>query len=271
MTKEELKNRILRDLGHPMIKIELQDDHLEDSINDSVYEFKKFATGNATQEVYFTQLLSSGEYLYPLPTGVVSVVDYETDTQTTGINTLFTMENYMWNQGFLDAFRYSSSSTGMVSYHLALDFLNTLDRYTTSKYRYHYIPYRNELQITPTPSGDDIEIIRDDGTSFYSPGFVLLRAYMLTGASIGVENWSEEEWYNFAYDESWVRKFAGTLAKEKLGYIRRKFENFTSIGNTGISLDGNDLISEAKEEKEALMEELKDEYAEEGWGIILGS
>jgi hypothetical protein len=69
-----------------------------------------------------------------------------------------------------------------------LDFLDTLDRYTTSKYRYHYIPYRNQLQITPTPSGNDIEIVRDDGTSFYSPGFLLLRTYMLTGASIGTND-----------------------------------------------------------------------------------
>jgi hypothetical protein len=67
-----------------------------------------------------------------------------------------------------------------------------------------------------------------------------------------------------------VRKYARALTKEKLGYIRRKFENFQSIGNAGISLDGNDLLSEAKEEKENLKEELQNEYAEEGWGIMLG-
>ena len=95
MQKSELRNRIRRDLGYPYIKVELSDDHLDDAIDDSVYEFKRWSIGNATQEVYFTLLLSSGEYLYDLPTGVVSVVDYEIEGRTTGINTLFTMENYL--------------------------------------------------------------------------------------------------------------------------------------------------------------------------------
>jgi hypothetical protein len=66
------------------------------------------------------------------------------------------------------------------------------------------------------------------------------------------------------YDDSFVRKYALALSKEKLGYIRRKFSNFQSIGNTGISLDGDQLISEAKEEKERLEEELHNEYTYEG-------
>jgi hypothetical protein len=52
--------------------------------------------------------------------------------------------------------------------------------------------------------------------------------------------------------------------------VRRKFENFASIGNTGIAMDGGDLIAEGKEEKERLLETLKDEEAYEGWGIEIG-
>ena len=39
--------------------------------------------------------------------------------------------------------------------------------------------------------------------------------------------------------------------------IRRKFSNFSSIGNTGIQLDGDSLVSEGKEEKERLEDQLQ--------------
>ncbi|MFW6046449.1 MAG: hypothetical protein ACOCP4_01515 [Candidatus Woesearchaeota archaeon] len=59
-------------------------------------------------------------------------------------------------------------------------------------------------------------------------------------------------------------------AKETLGMIRRKFENFSSIGNEGINLDGESLISEGKEEKEKLEERLRNEEPHMGMPIIIG-
>jgi hypothetical protein len=55
-----------------------------------------------------------------------------------------------------------------------------------------------------------------------------------------------------------------------LGETRRKFANFSSIGNTGISLDGDSLLSEGKEEKERLEEKLKEEENFEGSYITFG-
>ena len=52
--------------------------------------------------------------------------------------------------------------------------------------------------------------------------------------------------------------------------IRRKFSNFQSIGNTGISLDGDSLISEGKQEQDDLYEKLKSEEDHIGWDIIIG-
>jgi hypothetical protein len=52
--------------------------------------------------------------------------------------------------------------------------------------------------------------------------------------------------------------------------IRRKFANFTSIGNTGLSLDGDSLISEGTTEKERLEEKLKDEEVWDAYYPIYG-
>ncbi len=52
--------------------------------------------------------------------------------------------------------------------------------------------------------------------------------------------------------------------------IRRKFANFNSIGNTGISLDGSELIQEGKEEIEKLEETLREEENYCGMPILMG-
>ena len=49
-----------------------------------------------------------------------------------------------------------------------------------------------------------------------------------------------------------------------------KFSNFASLGNIGISLDGDSMISEGKEEKEKLEEDLRLEETWEGYGMEYG-
>ena len=55
-----------------------------------------------------------------------------------------------------------------------------------------------------------------------------------------------------------------------LGMIRRKFAQFNSIGNIGISLDGDQLVQEGKEEKDRLEETLRTEEGYDGYPIIIG-
>ena len=60
------------------------------------------------------------------------------------------------------------------------------------------------------------------------------------------------------------------LSKISLGIIRRKPSSFSGLGSHGVGLDGDSLISEGKEEKDALEETLRDEEAFEGYGIDIG-
>jgi len=60
------------------------------------------------------------------------------------------------------------------------------------------------------------------------------------------------------------------MSKMTLGRIRMKFAQFGSIGNSGISLDGDALMSEGKEEKERLDEQLREEESDVGYDISIG-
>jgi hypothetical protein len=169
----------------------------------------------------------------------------------------------------------SYSGYNLISYHIARDFLDTVRKYTPSKYTYRYHRFTNEVEIIPTPESTKTLII--NGMEYNSPGIALLRCYTIEGStlssdyssSLNPEHGRSDSDGDF-FETDWVFEYAFAECKERIGYIRRKFENFASIGNTGITLDGGDMISEAKEEKTELMEKVKDEEAYDGWGISIG-
>jgi len=259
MTKKELINWVRRKLGEPMVRVELHNSQIEDCMAMSRDEYMRWAVGGATNEVTFTIELSAGVSEYELPSGVTEVVkvrDY--DSSMHGINTLFSAENYLYNQGVL-SFLDNIGNYSMVDYHLALEFIDLLDRYFPSYYTTRYNKANNILSVRPTPEIDS------------SVGYLIIDSFMMAGTDQNTTGPIPEEVYNAMWDVSWVQKYTLACSKEILGLIRRKFENFTSIGNEGISLDGGDLISEGKEEKEKLEEEIKlDSYSEEGYGIVIG-
>lgn len=78
----------------------------------------------------------------------------------------------------------------------------------------------------------------------------------------GVNNMSTLPFENIPYDninsigKQWIRRFALALCKEMLGLIRSKFATIP-IPNESVTLNGSDLLSQAKDEQGALRDELK--------------
>lgn len=273
MTKSDLAEKIKRRLGAPMIKVELDPTNLYDAIDTARNKFIKWAVGQATQETFITLMLSAGQYVYDLPIGVTEVVSYEDREGTYGdINTLFTIDNFLYNQGAFDMLLNTTGDNySMISYHIARDFLETVQRYTPSVYNYKYHRYTNQLEVHPAPpSGSSLYVVNDTGETVTvdSPGWILLRTFMIEGSSL--ENWADGDSDNNFYESDWIFDYALAESKIMLGRIRSKFAQFASIGNTGISLDGDALLQEGITEKQELKETLMLEEGFEGYGITVG-
>jgi len=263
MKKSNLVEKIKRRLGFPMVKIELEDATIQDNIDYSRQRFIKWAVGQATQETYYTLMLSGGVSTYDLPGDVIDVIAYDTQPYG-GVNQLFTISNYMYNAGMFDQMLGRGGIGGkptseftIVSYHIARDFLETLKRYVVDTYTYKYHRYTNTLEIMPTPplSGSYITV---DGITYDSPGYILLRCFTLEG--------TDED----LYDNMWIFDYATALSKQNLGLIRRKFGSFQAIGNMNVQMDGDALMSEGKEGIEKLEEQLRNEEPFEGGWIMQG-
>jgi len=61
------------------------------------------------------------------------------------------------------------------------------------------------------------------------------------------DNWEQGDSNEDFYGEGWILDYAFAQSMLVLGRIRSKFSQFASIGNTGIALDGIELISDANE------------------------
>ena len=68
--------------------------------------------------------------------------------------------------------------------------------------------------------------------------------------------------------KQWIRRFALSLCKETLGQVRSKLGSIPIPGNE-VSLNGSDLISQAKEEQNLLRDELKNVLDELVYGKLM--
>lgn len=258
MTKSDMIEKIKRRLGYPVIKVELDNMQINDSIDYARNKYIRWAIGNATRENYFTVMLSAGQSDYDMPANTTEVISYETKAAGS-IHTLFTIENYLYNQGMYDQLFMRSSGSGynLVSYHIARDFLETVKRYVVDAYNFKYNPYTNVLTINPTPpSGGSVTI---NGETFNSPGFILVRAFGVVG--------TDED----LYENLWITDYSTAMCKIVLGRIRSKFANFAAIGsNTSLTMDGDSLLQEGQSEIEKLEEVLRSEEVFHGYDILIG-
>tara|TARA_B100000287_G_scaffold77450_1_gene69551 strand:- start:642 stop:1568 length:927 start_codon:yes stop_codon:yes gene_type:complete len=135
--------------------------------------------------------------------------------------------------------------------------IETNDKIRKSNYSFELI--NNKLRIFPLPTSDDVGekiyfsyYVKDERTS-------LTRSYN-QGRTTDPSNVP----YKFiTYNEinaagrQWIRRYTLALAKELLGIIRSKYSSMP-IPNGDVTLDGEALKSEGREEKANLIEELKE-------------
>jgi hypothetical protein len=62
--------------------------------------------------------------------------------------------------------------------------------------------------------------------------------------------------------QQWIRRFSLALSKETLGQIRGKFGNSVPIPGDTVTLNASELLTQAKEEQNALREELNKQLDE---------
>lgn len=133
--------------------------------------------------------------------------------------------------------------------------------------QYSYELKNNVLRLFPAPYGEIDKI----WIQFVIPGDSSVQpasgSAPVKSTIDGVNNMNNLPFANVKYSninsigKQWIRRYALAIAKEMLGQVRSKFSTVPIPGES-INLNGGDLLSQAKDEQNALKEELKTILAE---------
>ena len=89
------------------------------------------------------------------------------------------------------------------------------------------------------------------------------RNSVVTDSTGAVTNYSNIPYNNFTYSyindvgKQWIRKYTLALSRELLGFIRSKYSSVPVPGSE-VTLNGGELVSQAQQEKEELITQLRE-------------
>jgi len=274
---ENLKERIISDLGGGMIDIELTDNNLDKNIEETLREFRATAS-QSTKDGYQFLSVTDNQRFYPLPSYVIDV----TNIIRMGASVVSGIEGLQYG-----AFIYQSLQSGqpfdLVAYHMTESFIEMLNQMTAADPAYIFHSSLDGSQIGYTALAAGVETINVPDTSIGTqldnlsrlsgPVLELLQTPKTTGDTYLLNirfARTDAELINDMDAGVWIHRYARACAKITLGNAYRKFDGMPGPGG-GISLPGADMINEGKEEQLELKQDLLDlKYGEEPLGFLMG-
>lgn len=247
-TRKQLKDYILRNLGYPVVNIELDDTQLEDIINTTLAEFIPFAD-DGTEKAYKVLELECGKLTYDLPYNVLSVLGlYQSNylDYSPAPSDLFSINQYMANDMMLGGL----GKIDILSLELVQEQISTLGVVFGKRIEYDYNAISKKLYLTSDPRTN----LYYNDLSGGNPKFVFMEYYK------SIDYDTNPEVKSNLYDVKWVQQYATALARYQWGINMMKYEG--SVLPNGMVVNSSAIIDMGQREMESLMEQLRDEWQE---------
>jgi hypothetical protein len=230
-SRQALKEYCLRDLGAPVLEINVDDDQLEDRIDEAL-EYWRLHHYDGIEKIYLKHQVTEQDIqnrYIPIPDLVYGVTKvFSLVSSTTSSKSIFDLQ-YQLRLNDL----YDLTSTSIVYYKTVMNHLALLDNVLNGTVMYRFNRLQDRLHI---------DINWEQKTI---PGqFILVEAYRALDPSQFEKVWNER----------WLKHYTIALFKKQWGTNLKKFQGLQLPG--GVSIDGDSLYREAVQEIEKLEEEL---------------
>jgi hypothetical protein len=236
--EQSVNDYVLAQLGHPIVTVELTPFQIKTCIDEAISKLDYHAPQWASQYAVFDA--SAGENVYELPQFLannISYVGYKKDIL--GLNYTPGSLAFDMTLAFFNTNRFFQGG-GIGDFFLTQQYLEMTRRVLSNEGAWNIVN-NNYLQLYPIPSE--------------TPTPVIVEYRALDSNTI-----------HHAY-RNWIQRYALAVAKGVLGRVRGKYRVVPGPGG-GAEMDGGVLVSESKEEKQLLMEELTSEIEERPMFIV---
>lgn len=255
---DTLSFRIQRQLGAPLINLEISDEQVYDCITDSIEYFTKWAGYTEEYLVFESKLYTPGvgikvdDLINKTPelrngTGAASLsAGYDVDLasyrkvmdcfefakgEDTGINTLFTLEQAMAQQIY-SSYMIGNFGFDLITWETLKSFIDTRNKVLAMTPQFRFDPRTQILKIIPEPKAEH--------------------------TYLGVVGCYIERPIKDLIRERWVQKYALALTKIAIARVREKYSGTTLFG--GGQINSQNVLQEGLKEKEQLEQELMNSY-----------
>ena len=256
-TRETLKQYSLRALGKPVIEINVDDDQLEDRLDEAIQYFQQYhydgirrtylkyqltaadktrlaaingSSETATKNSVSTTWYEDNNFLV-VPDSVISVINIFPFSDKGNMN-LFDVR-YQLRLNDL----YDFSSTSVINYDIVLRQLDFLDHILVGEKPFRFNQHDNRLYI-------DMDWTNDLTTDEW----IVIECYRKLDPTT----------YTDVFNDIYLKRYTTALFKKQWGANLSKFNGVAMVG--GVSLNGQQIYSEALSDIEKLENEIRTTY-----------
>jgi hypothetical protein len=235
-TRQGLIDYCLRELGSPVVEINVADTQIQDRIDEAI-EYWRQHHYDGVEKLYMKHLVTeeniTNKYI-PIPDliyGVTRVFPIATGTSTS--KSIFDLQ-YQLRLNDL----YDLTSTSIIYYTQVMSHLALLDLSLNGHPIYRFNRLTNKLYID------------ENWSENIAPGtYLLVECYRVLDPADAPR----------MYGETWLKHYSTALIKKQWATNLKKFQGLQLPG--GVQIDGDKLYAEAKEELEKLETDLRDKSA----------
>ena len=256
-TRETLKQYCLRNLGKPVIDINVDDDQVEDRIDEALQYFAQYhvdgvermylkylvtadditrmttdASESATENSITTTYKRADNFLV-VPSSVISVINVFPLSDRANLNMFDVRYQLRLND------LYDFSSTSIVHYQMTMQHLDFLDHILVGEKPMRFNHLSNRLFID-----------MDWGTDIKAGEYLIIEVFRKL----------DPDTYTDIYDDIYLKRYTTALIKKQWGQNLSKFSGTAMLG--GVTLNGPELFSTAIQEQRQLEDEIRLNYEE---------
>ena len=256
-TRETLKQYCLRNLGKPVIDINVDDDQVEDRIDEALQYFAQYhvdgvermylkylvteaditrmttdASESATENSITTTYKRADNFLV-VPPSVISVINVFPLSDRANLNMFDVRYQLRLND------LYDFSSTSIVHYQMTMQHLDFLDHILVGEKPMRFNQLSNRLYLD-----------MDWGTDITAGEYLIFEVYRKV----------DPDTYTDLYDDLYLKRYVTALIKRQWGQNLSKFSGTAMLG--GVTLNGPELFSAAIDEQSRLEDEIRLNYEE---------
>ena len=240
-TREEFKNYGLRALGAPVLRINVDDQQLEDRIDDALDLFWEYHSDGSELVFIHVQVTEAmkqqGWVQLPAETqSVLRVINAAAGDQGGGNGIATINLQYQEYITTLMNPRRIIQGDGLASYYITQSYLGMLNDTFSTEDRINFNQHYDRLEIFT------------DWKLIPVGSWMVVECYRRVTPEKSGDVWNNR----------WLKKYAVALFKKQWGMNLIKFANAQLPG--GVQLSGREILEEAQEEIDKLKQELHDMY-----------